>query len=471
MGKRTGEAFAVYEDPRQAEDGMASKDPRIYFGGGISGEEKNVLEAARHQIEYSHMQNITAIVLAAGRGTRMKSDTPKVLHKVLGKPVISYILEALKRAGVKDIIVVAGYGSELLKGSVGTARVAIQKKLLGSGDAVAAAKRYLKSAAGDVIVTCGDAPLIRPDTFRRLIAKHRSSGSSVTVLTAKVKDPSEYGRIVRDSSGKVLNITEHKDSSERERAIDEINAGTYCFKSADLFAALEKVRPDNNKGEYYLTDTVSIIRSEMLKPVGSVLAEDESEIIGINTRMDLAEASMKLKDTVLKDLMAGGVTIEDPATTTIYPGVKIGRDTVIKPNTIIESDVVIGRNCRIGPFARIRPHTKIADDAEIGNFVELVRTMIGKGTRVKHHTYLGDAVLGKGVNVGAGTITANYDGKNKNRTVIEDGAFLGVGSILIAPVKIGRRATVGAGCVVPRGHNVPSGATVVGVPAKTLRKR
>ena len=417
------------------------------------------------------MSRITAIVLAAGRGTRMKSEAPKVLHKILGKPVIFYILEALEKAGIKDIIVVAGYGSGLLKGAVGRAKIAIQKKLLGSGDAVLSAKKHLGSGAGDVLVTCGDAPLIKPETFRRLIAKHRSSGSSATVLTAKVKNSSEYGRIVRDAGGKILNITEHKDASERERAIDEINVGTYCFKRADLFKALSKVKPDNGKKEYYLTDTLSIIRSEMSKPVESVPAGDESEIIGINTRADLAEASVVLKHEVLKSLMSEGVTIEDPATTIIHPGAKIRPDTVIRANTIIESDVVIGKGCEIGPFTRIRPGTRIADGAEIGNFVELVRTAIGKGTKVKHHTYLGDAVVGKRVNIGAGTITANYDGRKKNRTVIEDGAFIGVGAILIAPVRIGKRATVGAGCVVPKGHNVPCGATVVGVPAKELRKK
>lgn len=401
----------------------------------------------------------------------MKSDTPKVLHKILGRPVIAYILDALKATGIKEIIVVAGYGSHLLKGEVGAAKIAIQKKLLGSGDAVVSARKYLESAAGDVLVTCGDAPLIRPGTFRRLIAKHKSSGASATVLTAKVSDPSEYGRIVRDASGRVLNITEHKDASESERAIDEINVGTYCFKCADLFAALSKVRPDNNKKEYYLTDTLSIIRGRMSKQVSAVLAEDESEVIGINTRMDLAEASMRLKNTVLEDLMARGVTIEDPATTTIYPGARIGQGTVIKPNTMIESGVTIGKNCEIGPFARIRPGTTVGDRAEIGNFVELVRTKVGKGTKVKHHTYLGDTTVGKNVNIGAGTITANYDGKNKNRTLIGDGAFIGVGAILIAPVKIGPRATVGAGCVVPKGHDVPAGATVVGVPAKVLRAR
>lgn len=416
------------------------------------------------------MSKITAIVLAAGRGTRMKSDTPKVLHELLGRPVIGYVLDSLRKAGIKDIVVVAGYGSGALKTAIGNTRMAIQKRLLGSGDAVSSAKRYLSSGSGDILVTCGDAPLIKPGTFKRLVESHKISGASATVLTAKVKDPSEYGRIVRSSDGRVLGISEYRDASEDERSIDEINVGTYCFKKGDLFSALSKVRPDNKKGEYYLTDTLSIIRQEMSKPLGAVMAEDESEIIGINTRLDLAEASGRLKSMILEKLMAEGVTIEDPGTTIIHPGVKIGRDTVIKPNTVIESGVVVGKNCRIGPFARIRPGTKIADGAEVGNFVELVRATIGKATKVKHHTYLGDAVVGKNVNIGAGTITANYDGKNKNRTFIADGAFIGVGAILIAPVRIGKRSTVGAGCVVPKGHNVPSGATVIGVPAKILKK-
>jgi bifunctional UDP-N-acetylglucosamine pyrophosphorylase/glucosamine-1-phosphate N-acetyltransferase len=418
------------------------------------------------------MSKITAIVLAAGRGTRMKSDVPKVLHDMLGKPVILYILDALKEAGVSDTVTVAGYGSDMLKDAVGhRTKIAIQKKLAGSGDAVSSARRFLRSIKGDVLITCGDVPLIRPQTFARLIERHRSLGSSATILTARVKNPSGYGRIVRDSCGRVVKISEDKDASTREEAIDEINVGTYCFKCEDLFAALSKVRPDNSKKEYYLTDTISIMRSAMSKQVEAVLAQDPLEVIGINTRLDLAQASARIKERVLEGLMAEGVTIEDPATTMIHPGARIGPDTVVMPNTVIESDVIIGRACRIGPFARIRPGVRISDRAEIGNFVELVRTSIGEGTMVKHHTYLGDSAVGRRVNIGAGTITANYDGKNKSKTVIEDGAFVGVGAVLIAPVRIGRRATVGAGCVVPKRHNVPPGATVVGVPARIFGKR
>lgn len=401
----------------------------------------------------------------------MKSDTPKVLHEILGRPMILYVLDALKSAGIRDIVTVAGYGSRMLETAVAGTKIAIQNKLRGSGDAVSSAKKFLKPATGDILVTCGDAPLIRPDTFRRLIARHRESGASVTVLTAKVNNPSGYGRIVRDACGRLVKITEDKDASTREEAIDEINVGAYCFKCRDLFAALSKVKPDNNKREYYLTDTISIIRSAASKPIESVLAHDESEVIGINTRADLAEASGRLKYRVLEKLMAEGVTIEDPATTMIYPGALIGADTVIMPNTLIESDVTIGRRCLIGPFARIRAGVRISDGAEVGNFVELVRASIGAYTKIKHHTYLGDAAVGKKVNIGAGTITANYDGKNKSRTMIGDRAFIGVGSILIAPVRIGARATVGAGCVVPKKHNVPSGATVVGVPARALKKK
>jgi bifunctional UDP-N-acetylglucosamine pyrophosphorylase/glucosamine-1-phosphate N-acetyltransferase len=415
------------------------------------------------------MPKMTAVVLAAGRGTRMKSDVPKVLHEIFGRPIILYVLDSLRQAGVSDIITVAGYGSDMLKNVIGSgSRIAIQKRLLGSGDAAASAKRFLRSLGQDILITCGDAPLVRPQTLKRLIEKHRSLGASVTVLTAKVRNPAGYGRIVRDSCNRVIKITEDKDASGREEAIDEINVGTYCFKGEDLFAALSKVKPNNSKKEYYLTDTISIIRSSMSKPVEAVLAQDESEVIGINTRADLTEASLRIKARVLEELMAQGVTIEDPVTTTIYPGVKIAADTVVKPNTIIESDVVIGRKCVIGPFSHIRSDVRIADKAEVGNFVELVRTSIGENTKVKHHTYLGDAIVGRNVNIGAGTITANYDGKRKSRTVIENGAFIGVGAVLIAPVKIGARATVGAGCVVPKRHNVKPGATVVGVPARTF---
>ncbi|MDP3804877.1 MAG: sugar phosphate nucleotidyltransferase, partial [Candidatus Omnitrophota bacterium] len=345
----------------------------------------------------------------------------------------------------------------------------IQKNLLGSGDAVIRAKKTLAKYAGDILVICGDTPLIRSGTIKSLIEHHKNSGASATVLTVKMKDPMGYGRIVRDDNKKVLRIVEDLEASTYEEAIDEINVGTYCFKVKDLFDALAGVRPDNKNKEVYLTDVIGILHNKG-KRIESVLTEDAYEAIGINDRSDLAEAVGILKNRILRQIMSSGVTIEDPATTTVYPGSKIGRDSVIHPNTLIESDVEIGERCHIGPFARIRPGVRIGDNVEIGNFVELVRTRIDNYTKVKHHTYLGDATVGKNVNIGAGTITANFDGGVKNMTIIESGASIGVGAILIAPVKIGKLATVGAGSVVPKGRNVPAGATVVGVPARILKK-
>jgi len=415
------------------------------------------------------LREVVAIILAAGRGTRMKSDIPKVLHRILGKPVISYVLDSLRQAGVKDIIAVTGYGSGLFKDFLKGIKTVRQKTLLGSADAVRAAEKTLKDFSGDVLVVCGDTPLIRAETIKAVIEKQSSSGAALTILTAKVKDPRGYGRIARGNDGRISKIVEEENTDLYEEVISEINVGTYCFKAKDLFDSFAEVKPDNKKKEYFLTDTIAILHKKG-KLIESAAADDPDEAIGINSRKDLAQASSILKKRILDEMMAGGVTVEDPLSTTVYSGVRIGRDTVIRSNTVIESDVEIGEGCEIGPFARLRPGVCIGNSVEIGNFVELVRTKVGDGSKVKHHTYLGDTTVGKGVNVGAGTIIANYDGKAKNKTVIEDGAFIGVGAVLIAPVKVGRGATVGAGAVVPKRHDVPKGATVVGVPARVVKK-
>lgn len=415
------------------------------------------------------MKDTVAIVLAAGRGTRMKSDTPKVLHSIFGKPIISYVLDSLRSAGITRIITVAGYGSDSLRKAIDT-KIVIQKKLLGSGDAVLAAKRFLLGYGGDVIVICGDTPLVKSETIKKLILKHKTSGSSAALTTARLKDPAEYGRIVRGPSGSMTKIVEDIGASDVEKAINEVNVGTYCFRAKDLFDALKCVKPDERKRELFLTDTIEIL-NKAGKRVESVTITDVDEMIGINSRKDLAEATRALKNRIIDEVMSNGVTVEDPFTTTIYPDAEIGQDTIIHPNTFIGPGVKIGKRCHIGPFARLTANVKIGRDVIVGNFVELVRTEIGDGCRVKHHTYLGDASLGRKVNIGAGTITANYDGRNKNKTIIKDNAFIGVSSVLIAPIVIGRGATVGAGCVVLRGRNVPDGKTVVGVPAKILEKR
>lgn len=415
------------------------------------------------------MKDIVAIVLAAGRGTRMKSDTPKVLHQIFGKPIITYVIDSLRAAGVDEIITVAGFGSDKLREVIDT-KIVIQKKLLGSGDAVAAAKNLLGRYSGNVVVICGDTPLVKSDTIRELIVKHKTSGASLTLTTATLQNPSGYGRIVRDDAGRAVKIIEEIKARLYEEVISEVNVGTYCFKAGDLFDALGRVAPDSQKKEIFLTDTVEILHKAG-KTIESVNIADIDEMIGINSRKDLAEATRILKNKVMDGIMLGGVTIEDPLSTTIYPDAKIGQDTIVHPNTFIGPKVEIGKKCRIGPFARLTSNVRVGNNVIVGNFVELVRTSVSDGCRVKHHTYLGDATVGKKVNVGAGTITANYDGKNKNKTIVEDNAFIGVGAVLVAPLTIGKGSTVGAGCVVLKGHDVPDGKTVVGVPARILEKR
>jgi bifunctional UDP-N-acetylglucosamine pyrophosphorylase/glucosamine-1-phosphate N-acetyltransferase len=417
------------------------------------------------------MKKMIAVILAAGRGTRMKSDTPKVLHGILGKPMISFVTGAVSRAGVKDIVVVTGFGGDKVKGFFGGTgiRTVVQKKLLGSADAVGSAKKEI-SRYNDVLVVYGDTPLITEDTLRSLIEKHKSSQASLTLLTAVLKDPAGYGRIIRDTAGRIIKIAEDGEAREYKKEIREINVGTCIFARSELLDALKSIGRDNSKGEYYLTDAVKIL-SARAKKIESLAMSDLDEMTGINSRVELARATGVLKSRMLEKLMVSGVTIQDPATTTIYPDVKIGKDTIIYPNTIIESDVEIGCGCHIGPFARLRGGTRLGDKTEIGNFVELVRTEVAGSTKIKHHTYLGDAKVGKFVNIGAGMITANYDGKKKSETFIGDRSFIGVGAILIAPVKIGKRALVGAGAVILRGTEVKDGATVVGVPAKILRRR
>lgn len=402
----------------------------------------------------------------------MKSDTPKVMHEILGKPMISYIVSSVTLAGIKDIVLVTGFGSDSIKEFFKGTKIKtiLQKKLLGSGDAVNTAKKEIKKFKGNILIVYGDTPLIKKETIHKLIEKHRSSNASLTLLTAILKNPVGYGRIIRNTDGKILKIAEEDEAREYKKEIKEINVGTCIFKAENLFEALPEIECKNTRGEYYLTDAVKILSSKS-KTIESVAIEENSEMTGVNSRIELAEATRVLKNRILDELMASGVTIQDPMTTTIYPDVLIGKDTVIYPNTIIESDVKIGESCRIGPFARLRGGTRIDNKAEIGNFVELVRTQVGEATKIKHHTYLGDALVGKNVNIGAGTITANYDGKNKKRTLIGDGSFIGVGAIMIAPVKIGKKALVGAGTVVLKGHNIKDGATAVGVPARILEKR
>jgi len=415
------------------------------------------------------MKDTACIILAAGRGTRMKSSLPKVLHKISGKTMIEYMLELIKPFSFKPIVAVTGYkGSNVTRLCKG-AKTVSQKSLLGSADAVMSARSALSKFRGDVVVLYGDTPLIAETTLDELIKSHKKTNAFCTFLTARMKDPTGYGRVLRDDADNIVRIVEEKEASLYDKAYDEVNVGAYCFKSRYLFDALREVRNDNKKGEYYLTDIIAIFRKHDFK-IESVSTASEDEAFGINSREELAKAEKILRDRTIKKFLDQGITIVDPANTYIDASCRIGQDTVIKPYTIIEKGVVIGSDCVVGPFARLRQGTVLTDKVEIGNFVELTRCNVGFGAKIKHHTYIGDAVIGKDVNIGAGTITANYDGKTKNKTIIKDGAFIGSGTIFVAPVVVGRKAITGAGSVLTKNTSVPDKAVVVGIPARPIQK-
>ena len=426
-------------------------------------------------------QSLTAVILAAGHGTRMRSRTPKVLHPLCGRPMIDWVLNAVSEAGANDVkVVVSPHQVDLAAHLEGRAEIVYQREARGTAHALqqVPAKELSKS---DVLVVNGDAPLLTAATVRRLVDAHRESRAPATI--ASVEDPRrDDGRIVRAADGSFERIVERKDATnEQRKSIHEVNVGIYCFKGAPLVEALAHVTDDNKAGELYLTDVL-----RHLRPVTILEIEDPNEAIGVKDRVRLAEAIALMRRRVLEQLMLGGATIVDPETTFIDATVTIGQDTVIEPFSVIKGSTVIGQECRIGPhvhiedakigdrsdcgpFAKLRRGTEIADDVHIGSFTELVRTSVGRGSRVPHVSYLGDTDLGEDANIGAGTITANFDGVKKNRTVIGDGAFVGVDTMLVAPVKLGKGSRTGAGSVVTR--DVPDGATAVGVPARVVRRK
>ncbi len=402
----------------------------------------------------------------------MKSAVPKVLHQLCGKPMLVYMLDSLCKLGIEKNIVVVGYKAEKVKKAfrkLSDIKTVRQSKLLGSADAVRQTKKFFSNFKGDLLIVYGDTPLISYQSLKKLVQLHQRKGAACTLLTAILKNPSGYGRILRNQDNRVVKIVEEQDADTYEKAIGEINVGAYCFKARELFPVLEKIKPDNVKKEYYLTDVIEALNNRKAK-IESVSTQDEEEAFGVNSRCDLAHASAIINKRNLDNLLWAGVTIVDPATTYIYGEIEIGQDTLIHANTVIEGKVKIGRGCRIGPFAHLRSRTILEDRVEIGNVVEVVRSKVGADSKIKHLSYIGDATIGRGVNIGAGTIIANYDGQKKHPTLIGDGAFIGTGTILIAPVKIGKKAVTGAGSVVTKSRNVPAGATVVGVPARVLKK-
>lgn len=394
------------------------------------------------------MKDVIAIVMAAGKGTRMKSKNSKLVQKIYGKELVKRAVENVKKAGVEDVVAIVGYMKEQVMNVLGDeVEYAVQEEMLGTGHAVMQATKYLEGKKGKVIVVNGDVPILRPSTINKLIEKSLENKEAATLLTAIYDDPFGYGRIIRDEGGNVKGIVEEKDATEDQKKIQEINAGIYCFDVEVLLEALKEIKPNNSQGEYYLTDVIKIIGDKGLK-TGAVIVKDNTEILGVNDRMQLQMLTKVLQHRINTEHMNNGVTIEDINNTYIYDDVKIGMDTVIHPNTTIKSNVEIGEDCEIGPNSYIREGCVLEDKVKIGSFVEIKKAIIGKGTKVPHLSYMGDCKIGPNTNIGCGTITCNYDGFNKSETIIGENCFVGSNSNFIAPVKVGDNSFIAAGSTI-----------------------
>ncbi|WP_286884378.1 bifunctional UDP-N-acetylglucosamine diphosphorylase/glucosamine-1-phosphate N-acetyltransferase GlmU [Aneurinibacillus sp. UBA3580] len=436
------------------------------------------------------MSDKFAVVLAAGQGTRMKSKLYKVLHPVCGKPMVQHVVDSLKELQMDGIVVVVGHGADKVKEQLGSGvEYAMQEEQLGTAHAVMQVAPILKGKKGTTLVLSGDEPLISSETLKALMAHHEANQAAATILTRIMDNPTGYGRIIRGEDGGVERIVEQKDATEEEQRVQEINTGTYCFDNEKLFAALEKVDNNNAQGEYYLPDVIEIFKSQGERIEASIT---EEITIGVNDRVALAKAEAMMRERILTKHMKEGVTIIDPSNTYIEADVVIGRDSIIYPGTLIGAGTTIGedciigphtqlKNCRVGdrveikqsvlmdsridsdatvgPFAYIRPNSHIGEGAKVGDFVEIKNTSLGKGSKVSHLTYLGDAEVGADVNVGCGTVTVNYDGVNKHKTVIKDHSFIGCNANLVAPVTVGEGAYVAAGSTIT--DDVPDGALAI----------
>lgn len=419
----------------------------------------------------------TVIVLAAGQGTRMKTGWAKVMAPLCGRPLIAWVLDQALALEPRRVLVVVGYRADEVRKAVekhpaggATIECVLQEEQRGTGHAVQCCLPQLADARGPVVLLYGDMPLLAPESLKALCDTQASTANGMALLTARPRDPRGFGRIVRGAGGAVQRIVEEKDADAPTRAIDEVNLGVYCFDAALLRDALPKLQPNNAQRELYVTDVVASFVAAG-RAARAVEVADERESIGINTLKHLAEARTALQERILDEHLARGVYIEDPSTTVIDHGVKIGAATTIEPCTVIRAGAVIGERCHVGPFAHIGPDTTLDDGAEIGNFVETKRSRIGAKTKAKHLAYIGDGRIGARCNIGAGTIFANYDGKSKNITTVHDGAFVGSGSVLVAPCEIGAGAYTGAGAVVTRNSRLEPGAVWVGVPARPLARR
>ncbi|MCT4786945.1 bifunctional UDP-N-acetylglucosamine diphosphorylase/glucosamine-1-phosphate N-acetyltransferase GlmU [Exiguobacterium aestuarii] len=433
-----------------------------------------------------------AVILAAGKGTRMKSKLYKVLHPVLGKPMVEHVVDQLDQIGVSRQIVIVGHGAEAVQDTLGTrVEYAVQEQQLGTGHAVQMAEAELAGKSGATLVVCGDTPLLTAETLEALLAHHEAQQAKVTVLTAIADDATGYGRVIRGEDGNVTKVVEHKDASETELAINEINTGTYVFDNELLFDALKQVGNNNAQGEYYLPDVISIAK-EAGEVVAAHTAPTFDETIGVNDRVALSQAEAIMRKRTNERLMREGVTFMDPASTYISPDVVIGSDTVIYPGTVILGKTTIGSECvigpnsdirnsviedhavvrqsvvtdskigeaaQVGPFAHLRQQAVLGANTRVGNFVEIKKSSFGDGAKASHLSYIGDASIGERVNLGCGSITVNYDGKNKFETVVEDDAFVGCNVNLIAPVKVGKGAIVAAGSTIT--NDVPEEALAI----------
>jgi bifunctional UDP-N-acetylglucosamine pyrophosphorylase / glucosamine-1-phosphate N-acetyltransferase len=447
-------------------------------------------------------QSLTVVVLAAGLGTRMKSARAKVLHELGGLPLISYVCRAAKSLGPQNIYVIVGHQANEVEKAVeaqvgSSASFVTQTEQRGTGDAVMSARAQLEHSDSVVLVLSGDVPLIREATLSNFLAQHRASNAACSILSVRLKNPTGYGRIVRDATEQFVRIVEQKDATADEQQVKEINSGIYCFDSRKLFAALKRVKPANKQGEYYLTDVPEILLGDGEK-IHVYLHADAREVSGINTRAELAEfENLMRRGTIRRLMVESGVTFIDPSHAYISAEAQVGRDTVIYPDVSIEGKSVIGEGCVIrsgaritnsslgnnvaikdhcvivdseisadaivGPFAHLRANVILEQGSVVGNFVEMKKTRLGRRSKARHLSYLGDAVIGENVNVGAGTVTCNYDGKNKNETVIEDDVRIGSDTMLVAPVVVGKGSVTAAGSVVT--EDVPPDTMVAGVPA------
>ena len=450
---------------------------------------------------------LNVLVMAAGLGTRMKSKRAKVLHELAGRPLIAHVVRTAQTLDPKTILVIVGHQAEEVEQAVlaeigELASFAIQAKQRGTGNAVESARRQLEDSGSLVLLLSGDVPMIRAETLRKLIDHHRETDAACTILGVRLENPTGYGRIIRDEQGRFEKIVEQKDASEEERQVREINSGIYCFESNDLFEALKRVEPKNQQGEYYLTDVAEILNSSK-RTVEVFTHTDPREVSGVNTRAELAEFENLMRRNAIRRLMIeSGVTFIDPSHAYISPEAEIGRDTIIYPDVTIEGKTIIGENCvirsgarisnsklgdnvtvkdhclimdseigsncSVGPFAHLRMNATLEEKATVGNFVEVKKSRLKRGTKAMHLTYLGDATIGERTNIGAGTVTCNYDGVRKHETIIEDDVKIGSDTMLVAPVRVGSRSVTGAGSVVTK--DVPPDSLVAGVPAEVKKK-